>query len=360
MDYLSITAEALGLSRSTVCRAINRSQYISLDTQKRILAYIREHFPEKLENRRLLEQVKRKAKKNITVIMPCKPRFFWDAALEGMKEAFRGFISKDIDVKYVFFSGVLSETELLNILSSLNIDQIDALALVPIDGEHITTKLSEIAQKIPVAFFNEYCDCDSFISVTSDGYREGAEIAKMLLSEVEDNASVLLMQTISYRSRIIDARIRGFTETIRAKSSERGICLDICTVNPTDGQNGTGDKYHYNTLMPSLFARKIAEKVAEQHTAGHRLRAIYIPNGELDPLFGALRKLKQQDLLTYGHEVSPQAIDSFMNGCRGGYVRQDIYMQGYVVMESLAALLSNNEKRYPNTVLTRFDSCQFK
>ncbi|MBE6636555.1 MAG: hypothetical protein E7618_01985 [Ruminococcaceae bacterium] len=356
MDYLSITAEALGLSRSTVCRAIKSSQYVSLDTQKRILDYIREHFPEKLENRRLQEQLKKKSKKNITVIMPCKPRFFWDAALEGMKEAFHPFISKDIDVKYVFFSGMLSEIELLNIISALNIDQIDALALVPVDGARITAKLSEIAKKIPVAFFNEYCDCGSFISVISDGYREGAEIAKMLLSEVEDHASVLLMQTISYRSRIIDARIRGFTETLRAKGSERGISLHVCTVNPADALSGSGDKYHYNTLMPSMFARKIAE----QYTAGHRPRAIYIPNGELDPLFGALRKLKQQDLLTYGHEVSPQAIDSFMNGCRGGYVRQDIHMQGYVVMESLAALLSNNEKRYPDTVLTRFDSCQFK
>ena len=108
------------------------------------------------------------------------------------------------------------------------------------------------------------------------------------------------------------------------------------------------------------MAREISKKIDFHIQKGRKLGGIYIPTGNLRPLLMALKKLKEKDLLVYGHESDPKALDSFMSGTKGGYVRQDIYMQGYITLSGLNAKLCEGRDIYPETYYTGFESCEFK
>ncbi len=363
MDYLSETAKALGVDRSTVCRAISRSQCMSPNTQKKIFEYINEHYPDKLVNRDADKLGKKAEKFSITVVMPYKPNYFWDIAADGMRDANRNEALGEIDIKYIFYSGSLSETELLDILDGVNLDITDAIALVPVNTKKVSEKIKAISEKIPVALFNECCpDSGSFINVVSDGYREGEEAARMLVQNVASGSCVLAMETVCYESYVVDKRLEGFIDTMVKISEESGrdIVVDTCSIFPNDIGTEERRKYFSNTTMPSIMAREISKKIEFHLQKGRKIGGIYIPTGNLHPLLMALKKLKEKDILVYGHESDPKSLDFFMSGVRGGYVRQDIYMQGYITLSSLNAKLRGDKDIYPEIYYTGFESCQYK
>ena len=96
MNYIVVTAKALGISKSTVCRALNTAENVSFDTRKKVNDYIAEHFPEKLTSRDSKLVKNREKQKLLTFIMPNKPNFYWDKALYGVKKAVKKWNLKQL------------------------------------------------------------------------------------------------------------------------------------------------------------------------------------------------------------------------------------------------------------------------
>jgi len=361
MDYLDETAKALGVSRSTVCRAINRTQLINYETRGKVLSYLREHYPEKLESHSLVVGEKGKDVKSITAVMPYKPCYFWDVAMEGMNDAVRDGGKGKVNIKYMFYAGQLSEDELLTILDGLNPDTADALALVPVNTENVMNKLRSLSEKLPVALFNEYCgECGSFIKVISDGKREGSAVADMMLDRSDPQSGVLILSDTGYESKIIEERVTGFVNTVRERDGEAARYIERVRVGAQDMESTTGSRYVYNTIFPALIARKLDDCFHSCREQDIDIGSVYIPNGYMHPLLIAMRKLNRTDISVFGHEMNSKALALFKSGgFRGGYVSQDVYRQGYVVIDSLIAKLLSEEKKYPDTYITDFHGCRF-
>ena len=124
-----------------------------------------------------------------------------------------------LELKYIFYSGALSEEELISILGSLEVNTADALCVVPVNSEKVAERINEIAGKIPVAIFNEMCDgASTFLNVISDGYAEGQAIGAMVKNHCPPDSHVVMISTETYRSNIFADRIRGFYEVFPATS----------------------------------------------------------------------------------------------------------------------------------------------
>lgn len=357
MDYLSDTAKALGISKSTVCKAISHSKYISYDTQRKIIDYIKLHYPEKLDARNNAI-TGNKDTRIISVVMPYKPKFFWDIAIDGMREAMKSFDNDKVSLQFSFYSGTLHASEILSVINEVNIDSVDAMAIVPVNSVGISEKINSISERIPVALFNERCDnCNNFISVLGDGYGEGTKIAEMISDCVADNSKILIIQPEKYDSLVLRERIKGFTDTTERLLKGKSVTTESCEVEyPDDINTVERTKYLYNSLLPSLMARAISKHLE----ADENISAVYIPNGNIHPLSIALNKLGRTDIMIFGHETSRNTHELFMSGSKGGYVEQNIRLQGYIAIDALAEKLINGEKKYPDTYITDFESNSFR
>ena len=344
MDYLSKIAQDLGMSRSSVYRAIKHMKPMSAETRRRVIEYIKINYPEKLTQ--LNSFAENRGGKHIAVIMPYKPEYFWKEAADGMEVARESFGDEcPVELKFIFYAGTISETELISILDSIEVSTADALCVVPVDTEKVAEKINDISRRIPVAVFNEVCrGAVAFLNVVSNGYAEGHAIGKMVTDQCPAGTHVIRISTDGYTSNVFDDRMRGFVDAVKDGYIVDEVSLD-CSEN-----------YYYHTILPSLMARKVNECINRIEAKGGRVSATYVTNGALLPLFIALRKLDRQDISVFGHEINESALEFYKSGMRGGYVKQDIYMQGYSVINGLIRKLFYDKDVYPEIYNTAFDS----
>lgn len=349
MDYLTKIAEALGISRSSVYRAIKHTKPMSADMRKTIIDYINNHYPEKLTRFNALnENIK---SKHIVIIMPYKPEYFWKEAASGIDAAKECFDECNVELQYIFYSGKMSEEELITILDSIEVKTADALCVVPVDSEKIAKKINEISEKIPVAVFNESCHgATAFLNVISNGYEEGKAVGQMIKSACQNGSHIIMLLTENYPGNVIIDRMRGFTDTlVGTDENKTNYFIDKVYTE-------CNDIYNYHTILPALMARKINECIEKVEANGGNVCAVYIPNGMLASLLIALRKLNRYDIFALGHEINNNALELFKSCMHGGYVRQDIYTQGYIAVTGLIKKLFFDETAYPKVYITQFES----
>ena len=345
MDYLIKIAEDLGISRSSVYRAIKHMKPMSAEMRKKVIDYISEHYPEKLEQ--VNYSAEEPGVKNIVVITPYKPEYFWTGAASGMEAAKRAFPDCPVELKYLFYSGPMTEGELIYILGSADVNAADALCVVPVDSESVAEKINAISESKPVAVFNQCCPgSTAFLNVVTDGYAEGKAVGEMVRKQCRPGTHVLMIVTETYRSNIFEGRIRGFCETLNGT----GDNYIIDTVDITGN-----DRYNYHTFLPALMAREVNEYISKVESNGEAVSGAYIINGLLLPLFVAFRKIGRHDISVFGHEINDSALEFYRAGMRGGYVRQDIFMQGYAVIRGLVEKLYNDKTIYPEMYNIPFD-----
>ena len=353
MNYLNEVAAAMNLSKTTICKAINHSNDISYETRQRVLDFIAANYPDKLTDR-TKGVSKKKSAKTILVIMPYKPRFFWDKAIEGMNEAVREFYTGKVTLKFAFYAGALNEEEVVSVLNDIELSSIDAVALVPVNSSAVAEKINSINDTIPVATFCERCDSSTpFLSVTSDGYREGCRIAEMISEGIDKSCEILVIHAEFYESVVTKQRIQGFRDRIGELFDKSYVIPCQCRVEyPDDVISKKGVRYLYNSILPSLFARTVSKKLEENPN----IAAMYVPNGNIYALQIALKKIGREDISVFGHEFHEKSHQLFQSGLKGGYVDQNVKRQAYFVVQALASKMLKNEKRYPDVFITNFDS----
>ncbi len=323
MNYINEIAEALGLSTSTVYRVLARSKDVGSETQRRVFKYVTEHYPEKLAYRAPIKGSQNK-RKVISIVMPCKPYYYWNLAIDGMQAAKHDWRNVDVELNFIYYSNAISEREILLILNEINTDIIDGLVIVPADTEAVRNRLSSISRKIPIALFSEHCTgCGCLIDVISDAYSQGEAAAKMLINGIKKDSCILTLSTnTSYPSKIFDDRVKGFSDTIkRSVPYDANIKVDKCIISVDSEETS---EYFYNSTLAAMIARCISAKIDEHDLCNRNVQAVYSPNGDLYPLLMGLKKLKRIDIMAFGHEFNPKVLDFFNSGMKGGYVKQDV------------------------------------
>ncbi|MBO4770864.1 MAG: substrate-binding domain-containing protein [Clostridia bacterium] len=323
MNYIEITAKALGISKTTVYRSQKTTGNVSPRTRERINRYISEHFPEKIARFEFNAAHSNGKAKFLTFIMPNKPSFFWDDVICGIKKAEEKYEKSNVIINYYFYSGDINEKEIYSILCRLEKLLPDGIAIVPTQSSEIAEMVRNISERIPVVFLNDYCnDCENVARVITNGIEEGRKIGEIMCSQISDG-TVLVLLSDGFESSIFQERLRGFKDYC----SESGSNLEITEI----AYESNGDRYVSNTILPSLLARTIAKEMQSRKN----VKAVYIPNGICYQLMLAVKKLRRDDIYVYSHEADLKARRMFKNGMRGGYVTSDAFSQGYLASRYL-------------------------
>lgn len=328
-------ARSLGVSRSTVFRALTGSDPVDPKTREKIDAFL------EADGESVRPKAKKRRRFTVGVGLPSRPSFFWDAALMGIRAAAREFPKDLAEVSAVRFSGdVRDEAETLHVLGLLEKMDADAYLLVPFSSETVKARLEALAARVPVAVFNDSIDfAGRFLYVGPDHCAEGRKAAELLLREAEPPRKILTISP-SLEQQSVCMRINSFREEIHAA----GGCEIV----------GSIEEDHYSTLTPSILARKISALGA----AG--FNCVYVADGAMHLVGSALLKLGLlRSVFCVGHEYSRQSEKLFYMGLSGACVIQDIYAEAYIAIRALLDRLAGSDAP-GGVVITGLDTKVFR
>lgn len=307
-------AKELGLSPSTVSRAISGSRPVRPESRDKILRYLKE-FGEAEPG------VLSPGKKTGFVIgvgLPGRPSFFWDIAVNGMKDAVSVYKDGLISLEIMRYSGdTCTEKETLRVVKALENAGADAFILAPFTSEPVVRRLESLAEHVPVAIINEYIDFkERFLYTGPDHYGDGQRAADILLQNFSGDCRVLIISP-PLDQKSIALRVEGF-ESIIEKTPRAAIVSRIAIDS-------------YNSLFPSIIARKI------DTLDRHGFNCVYVADGAIHLVGSALQKLGiLNDVYCVGHEYSQQNDRLIEKGLHGAYIKQDIFYQGFYSVKQLA------------------------
>lgn len=196
-------AAALGVSVNTVYRAINHTGQVKSATQRRILAYIQENYPD------LPAESTDSNAKIIAVISQTKPEYYWQASIEEMRQALEVYPAGSLHLRSIFYTGLRNEPDLLDAIAHLDTASTDALIVTPVCSERSYRAIARLAEQIPVVVFNEYGNFGSSFLAHGDGRAEGTEAAELVALSRAVDKRVLILRSI-WGSHLIEERIAGF------------------------------------------------------------------------------------------------------------------------------------------------------
>jgi len=213
MKFEAITikdiARALGLSVSTVSKALRGSHEISEETKKHVLAYAAEHH---YKPNPIAQSLKRGRSKSIGVIVCNIDNNFFSAVINGIESVAR---QKDYNV-IITQSQESSEREITNSehLSSRSVDGlIISLSAETKNVDHLI-KLHE--KGLPMVFFDRITDEIATHKVIADNYKGAYEGTRHLL---EQGFRRIAHITSSPSISITTERLEGYNKAL----SENGL-----------------------------------------------------------------------------------------------------------------------------------------
>lgn len=198
-------AQQLGLSASTVSRALHDSYEISEDTKQRVRAMAAElnYRPHPYAS-----SLRSKVSKTIAVVVPEVANHFFSLAINGIEEIAR---HNDYHVLiYLTHDSYASEVNVAQYLTGGRVDGIlMSLASESTDFAHLD-KLSKL--EIPIVFFDRVCSDMATASVTTDDYASGYRATEHLIEAGCRSIAYLLM---SANLSIGNKRLAGYTNALQ-------------------------------------------------------------------------------------------------------------------------------------------------
>ncbi len=275
------------------------------------------------------------------VIVPKSPSYFWNEAMAGMKKAVTAYQERGIRVKAIFRSSSLDFSEDMDERLAEGVEDApcDAYILYPLLPTRLWKVLSELPTDIPLVLFNNrprreeqkqfFETREACAYIGADNVAEGQQAAMVIQPYLKDMHHLTAL-AIGAEHRLVTglARIEGFTAAAREMQPD----LSIETL-PFEVTSRTS---------ASLLAGELEHRLLE-----HRLDGIYVSEGFAYIAASAIRKICRKhgvpelSIPCIGHEFSPSDKPYLLDGILRGYVRQDVYRQGQLAVETAVENLVN-------------------
>ncbi len=208
MATIKDIADALGVSRGTVDRALHNRAEVSADVRERVLEKAKELGYRSNKAGRLLSVCKKT--KTIGVLMPSVNNPFFDDVKRGLVEAEREYKDFGFSLKIVDVAGFDQEIH-LDAIERLS-KECDALILATVDEEKINLFLDSL--DIPFAAMNTDISArEKKFYVGSDYYKKGALNAGLLHLCAKEMPRILIVQGSRAMKGHSEA-VKGFIETL--------------------------------------------------------------------------------------------------------------------------------------------------
>ena len=316
-------AEAAGVSRGTVDRALNNRGRIRPEVAKRVRDIAQEMGYRPNQLGWALSMSKNNIR--IGVIVQGAETPFMQEVLKGIQEA-----TAEVDSQggTVILHKIphISEAEVLSSMEKMREEGVSAIAMVPLESERIRDEINIFVEKyqIPVVTFtSDVADTRRLCFVGQNAFQCGRAAAGLMGELMGGNGKTAVISGYSSNPSL-SSRVRGFCSEIEKKYPQMSI---------------VGPAYCYEE---NLKAEEITEKLFRENPD---LGGIYLTSHGEEGVCRALKRLGQagkirmvaNDFMGKNYELLKEGSIHFLIG-------QDARIQGYEPVMILSRLLFNGEE----------------
>lgn len=224
-------AEAAGVSRGTVDRALHRRGRIDAEVEARIFKIAEEmgYSLGKLKQARPKTAAERRKIRIAVITYLCNAGFMQEIN-KGIRSAREELAEWDVEVLLRQSETVDEEMQLL-FLDEMMREGIDGLAIMPIDTGAIRQRLYDIgtANSVPMVMFNsDLKGVPRMCYVGMDNERSGRTAAG-LMNMLTDGKGKILIITGSFSNQLNNARVDGFTKELKDSFPGLSIAAVQCS-----------------------------------------------------------------------------------------------------------------------------------
>lgn len=242
--------------------------------------------------------------------MPINPYYFWDGAIQGMKQAEAQ--KEDFHLIFSFFTSVNSqnsEKDVLYCLDYIEDLKVDLLVITPPSFPGVAERLRELADTLPIVYFNETACVPPLFYAGTNFYQDGIRLArasqKILLTHPG------LLQVTGPSLPMVEERDSSFC----AEAGKLVPALEFVGKVPIE------------KLDQHLLSAQLARIL--HNTYMGKFHAVYVSQGFMPQVCLALHKLQLDgQVAVVGYENPSQNEVYMRKGMIKAVVEQDIYHQG--------------------------------
>jgi len=291
-------AGRLGVTKSTVSRALNHCHNVASDTRRTILDKFGTNsfsddrgFP-------------------IYLILPDNPSHFWGQLFKNLEKYEQ---QSAIPIKYNIYTN-LSDTDIvLHYLEEAERIGSKAVILSAVITPEIREKLLRMQEHCAVFLLCEYADIVNTFYFGPDNYADGCIAAQIYLEKYTDYTPVAISLS---GIRGIELKTEGFCGSIRKCLDQDAVdeyCIDIET-----------------SLDSRLFASKLASRLTEWLSKDKKY-CLYIPFGSGN-ISSAIRKIgREENIICICHDIN---ISPDSSCCIAASVNQNLSLQAEAVFRA--------------------------
>lgn len=315
-------AEAAGVSRGTVDRALNERGRINPEVAKQIKQLAKEmgYVP---KNRR--KSASSKGRIRIGVITQLASSSFMLEVNRGILKAAEELEEKGMEL-IVKEGNSVDEEEQLSAIDALVQEGIQGLAIMPVDCESIRMKLNWLIEekKISVVTFNsDIVGTKRVCYVGMDNRKSGRTAAGLMGMLTGGNGKVLII-TGFFSNHVNNERVEGFVEEL--KDSYPG--LELAGVQGSFDDSQEVEKIIMNTMLsiPGI-------------------NGIFVASGGQEGIAKAYKNLKlERRPFTIIYDLTPNNQKALEEDVADFLIDQEAYVQGYQPPLILADILQKGKQ----------------
>lgn len=300
-------AEKAGVSRGTVDRALNHRGRVNAEVAERIFEIAREMNYQSNRKKKVYHQGK---KIKIGIITQLAKSSFVQSIHKGIEKAEVELAEFGVEIIRKQIDGVNEEAQ-LEALDQLMEDDIDGLAIMPVQSERIREKINNIIEKknVPVITFNsDIVGTNRVCYVGLDNKRSGMTAAGLMGLLTRGEGKVLVI-TGFFTNSVNNLRVDGFIQELKISYPD----IELLGVQSSFDETSEVEKIVENTI-------EIAPDLA----------GIFVVSGGQTGVCKALKKLNMEKRpYVIGYDVTPNNIKALKEGTYDFLIDQEGYEQGY-------------------------------
>lgn len=315
-------AEAAGVSRGTVDRALNNRGRINPEVADRI-KQIAEEMGYVSKNRK--RSATQKGQIRIGVVTQLARSSFMLEVNRGIRQAAKELEEKGIEL--LVREGLsVDEEEQLVAIDALVKEGIHGIAVMPVDCESIRMKLNWLIEekKIPVVTFNSDIVGTKRSCYVGMDNRKSGRTAAGLLGMLTGGTGKILVITGFFSNHVNNERVDGFVEELKNSFPD----LELAGVQGSFDDRDEVERIVVNTLL---------------NVPG--INGIFAASGGQEGIARAYEKLKlERRPFTVIYDLTPNNRKALADDVADFLIDQEAYVQGYQPPLILADLLQKGKK----------------
>lgn len=313
-------AQILGISRTTVARAINGKGYVKKETKEKILQMVAE---KKYQKNFFGSSLSSKKKKVFSFMVSSKNAYYTEQIIAGVRDARDEYKYSNIELHEIITDINLADRQIEKLKEILEVEeQIDGIIIIPLDREKVYEILKPHLKKIKVVSLG--IKLNKSISHVGPDYTNQGRIAAGILSKILNKGEKVLVLDNGDDNISSKYYLKGFLKHIKSYGFE--------VLGP----------FKTMGIKASLAFFYEIEKEKE-------FSAIYINRYAQDILKKMpVERIKNKKIVTNG--MGKRIRELIESGIVAATVTEDIYQTGYTAGQMIFDILCKNVKEIKDIV----------